>query len=234
MRDFRDAKAMARTLRQALAAKGLAISNSESLELVAQSLGARDWNTLAALIQAEPPATAEAPAAAAPAPDPPAPPPGAPAPTPASRQGFSPELETSLYRAVASASARGHSHTTVEHLLASLLDDPDARAVMAACAVDLATLRQSLTGFLDGLKLPPPEPDWTQAPTDAFHRVVRRAVIHVQSAGRYPVTGANVLVAIFSERESHAARFLAERGMDRYDAVNFIAHGVVKKGGAAA
>ena len=231
MRDFRDAKAMARTLRQALAAKGVELSNSESLELIAQALGARDWNTLAALIQAEPLAAAEAPTVAAPAPEPPVPPPGAPAPT---GQRFSPELEASLHRAVASATARSHSHTTLEHLLAALLDDPDAHAVMAACAVDIPTLRQSVAGFLDGLKLPPPEPDDGPAPTAGFHRVIQRAVIHVQTANRYPVTGANVLVAIFSERESHAARFLAERGLDRYDAVNFIAHGVVKKGGGAA
>src|SRR5580658_5991575 len=108
MRDFRDAKAMARTLRQALAAKGVTITNSESLELIAKALGAKDWNTLAAMIQAAEPVEA-----ATPRPSP------SPASPPSTGQRFSPELEASLHRAVALAVERKHQYTTLEHLLAA-------------------------------------------------------------------------------------------------------------------
>jgi hypothetical protein len=223
MRDFRDAKAMARTLRQALAAKGMKLSNSEALELVARMLGLRDWNTLAAAIQAAETAD-EAPPTPAPK-----------RPEPSVRQFFSPELEATLHRSVASANRRKHEYTTVEHLLLELLEDADAAAVLEACAVDVAALRMSLIGYVDeqlgGLVK---EDGGEPAPTAGFHRVIQRAVIHVQSSGRYAVTGANVLVAIFSERESRAYALLTEAGLTRFDAVNFIAHGVRKDGGKAA
>jgi hypothetical protein len=224
MRDFRDAKAMARTLRQALAAKGVTITNSESLELIAKALGAKDWNTLAAMIQAAEPVEA-----ATPRPSP------SPASPPSTGQRFSPELEASLHRAVALAVERKHQYTTLEHLLAALVEDADAATVMRACQVDLPALRQILTGYLDNeLTSLVWDGAETAGPTAGFHRVVQRAVIHVQSAGPYPVTGANLLLAIFSERESHAAAFLAQHGLNRYDAVNFIANGVVKPEGPAA
>jgi len=229
MRNFRDAKAMARTLRQALSAKGLRLSNSEALELVAKMLGARDWNTLAAAIEA-----AATPPEVAPAPPPLSAPPERPFRS-GSGQFFSPELEATLYRAVAVASRRKHQYTTLEHLLLELLDDADAAAVFEACAVDAALLRAGLISHVvEQLGSLVKEDGGEPVPTAGFHRVIQRAVIHVQSSGRNAVTGANVLVAIFSERESRAYALLEERGLTRYDAVNFIAHGVRKDGGKAA
>jgi hypothetical protein len=316
MRDFRDAKAMAQSIRTALAAKGVKITVGESLELIARALGAADWNTLAAAIKAAPETAEEVlsrppdnlaaldraanglgwdnwdalidalrtvgrdqPGRAPRQRTPLAPPPGnlamdrlavalgwkdwealaaalstvnpdqpgrrAPtdraAPTPpqpmSTGQRFSPALEATLHRSVALAAERKHGYNALEHLLLALLDDPDAAAVLQACAADLPALRATLLHYVDeDLKpltkmgdLEVGEP----APTAGFHRVIQRSVIHVQSAGRYPVTGANVLVAIFSERESHAAYFLQQQKVTRWDAVNFIAH-AVRKGGAAA
>jgi len=225
MRDFRDAKAMARDLRQALAAKGLKISVSEAFELVAKLLGQRDWNTLAAAIQAAAKAAA-APTASTPA----LKPPDAP-----QRHGsihFTPALEATLRRADGFAAQRKHEYTTLEHLLLALADDPDALAVLQACAVDAPELAGTLTKWIDNeltsLVLKDAE---APKPTAGFHRVVQRAVIHVQSSGRDEVTGANLLVAIFSERESRAFALLSERQMTRYDAVNFIANGIRKDSG---
>jgi hypothetical protein len=275
MRDFRDAKAMAQTIRAALTAKGLKITIAESLELIAKAFGSADWNTLSAAIKA-----AEAEKTAEPA----LPPPdsnaafdrlaialgwsdwgavlaalrtvapdqpgrrapvdrGAPLePQPAARTGrrFSPALEASLYRAISLATARRHGYTTLEHLLLALTDDVDAAAVMEACHADLGALRATLTRYIDEQLQSLKEMGDVEnpAPTAGFHRVVQRSVIHVQSAGRDQVTGANLLVAIFSERESHACAFLEAQRMNRYDAVAFIAHGVrpppPRKGGAAA
>ena len=115
------------------------------------------------------------------------------------------------------------------HLLA-LLDEPDAQQVMRACDVDIVQLRQSLTEYVeDELSTLVTDVEGSEAvPTAAFQRVIQRAAIHVQSSGRTEVTGANVLVAMFAERESNAAYFLQDQNMTRYDAVNFIAHGVAK------
>jgi ATP-dependent Clp protease ATP-binding subunit ClpA len=147
---------------------------------------------------------------------------------------FSRPLEESLHRAVAYANQRKHEYATLEHLLLSLTDDEDAAGVMRACDVDLAALKKSLTNYLDvELKSLIVEDGEDAKPTAGFQRVIQRAVIHVQSSGRDEVSGANVLVAIFSERESHAAYFLQEQDMTRYDAVNFIAHGIAKKAGAS-
>jgi ATP-dependent Clp protease ATP-binding subunit ClpA len=148
---------------------------------------------------------------------------------------FSTALEATLHRSVGLAVARKHSYTTLEHLLLALTDDPDASAVLAACKVDLARLKRTLIRYIDDelLSLVQKEEDGQQAPTAGFHRVVQRAAIHVQSSGRSQVTGANILVAMFSEAESHARFFLSEQGMTRHDAVNFIAHGI-SKGDAAA
>ncbi|WP_421738425.1 ATP-dependent Clp protease ATP-binding subunit ClpA [Caulobacter sp.] len=147
---------------------------------------------------------------------------------------FSRPLEESLHRAVAYANQRKHEYATLEHLLLSLTDDDDAAGVMRACDVDLAALKKSLANYLDvELASLVVDDEEDAKPTAGFQRVIQRAVIHVQSSGREEVTGANVLVAIFSERESHAAYFLQEQDMTRYDAVNFIAHGIAKKAGAS-
>jgi ATP-dependent Clp protease ATP-binding subunit ClpA len=147
---------------------------------------------------------------------------------------FSRNLEETLHRAVAFANQRKHEYATLEHLLLALLDDQDAAAVMNACDVDLPALKKSLINYLDTELTSLIVEDGEDAkPTAGFQRVIQRAVIHVQSSGRDDVTGANVLVAIFSERESHAAYFLQEQEMTRYDAVNFIAHGIAKKAGAS-
>jgi ATP-dependent Clp protease ATP-binding subunit ClpA len=146
---------------------------------------------------------------------------------------FSRHLEESLHRAVAFANQRKHEYATLEHLLLSLIDDEDAAGVMRACDVDLAALKTTLNNYVDNELRSLVVDDGEDAkPTAGFQRVIQRAVIHVQSSGREEVTGANVLVAIFSERESHAAYFLQEQDMTRYDAVNYIAHGIAKKAGA--
>jgi len=145
---------------------------------------------------------------------------------------FSRPLEETLHRAVHYANERRHEYATLEHLLLALLDDADASAVMSACNVDLTALKTALTLYVDNDLAALATADGDDAkPTAGFQRVIQRAVIHVQSSGREDVTGANVLVAIFSERESHAAYFLQEQDMTRYDAVNFIAHGIAKKPG---
>ena len=143
---------------------------------------------------------------------------------------FSNTLEQAIHAALAQANARRHELATLEHLLLALLEEPDATKVMKACGVDLDALRVTLEEFIeDELSTLVTEVDGSEAvPTAAFQRVIKRAAIHVQSSGRTEVTGANVLVAIFAERESNAAYFLQEQDMTRYDAVNFIAHGVAK------
>ena len=143
---------------------------------------------------------------------------------------FSTTLEQAIHAALALANARRHELATLEHLLLALIDEPDAAKVMQACSVDLDALRKTLVDFIDDdLSTLVTDVEGSEAvPTAAFQRVIQRAAIHVQSSGRTEVTGANVLVAIFAERESNAAYFLQEQDMTRYDAVNFIAHGVAK------
>ena len=143
---------------------------------------------------------------------------------------FSKTLEEAIHFALSLANERKHELATLEHLLLALIDEPDAARVMKACGVNLDTLRESLTRFVDNeLEALVSDVDGSEAaPTTGFQRVIQRAAIHVQSSGRTEVTGANVLVAIFAERESHAAFFLQEQDMTRYDAVNYISHGVAK------
>ena len=143
---------------------------------------------------------------------------------------FTKTLENAIHSALAMANARRHELATLEHLLLALIDEPDAARVMQACGVDLEALRKQLLDYIDEeLSTLISEVDGIEAsPTTAFQRVIQRAAIHVQSSGKQEVTGANVLVAIFAERESNAAYFLQEQDMTRYDAVNFIAHGVAK------
>jgi ATP-dependent Clp protease ATP-binding subunit ClpA len=149
------------------------------------------------------------------------------------RPMLSRNLEQSLHRALMLATERRHEYATLEHLLLSLADDQDAVAVLRACNVDVDKLRRDLTDFIDTslVDLVSNAHAAEPKPTAGFQRVVQRAAIHVQSSGREEVTGANVLVALFSERESHAVYFLQMQDMTRLDAVNYISHGVAKAPG---
>ncbi len=138
-------------------------------------------------------------------------------------------LEQTLHRALALANERRHEYATLEHLLLALSEDQDAIAVMRACSVDIDRLRKDLVSYLDNeLSNLVTGRIEDAKPTAGFQRVLQRAAIHVQSSGREEVTGANVLVALFSERESHAVYFLQEQDMTRFDAVNYISHGIAK------
>jgi ATP-dependent Clp protease ATP-binding subunit ClpA len=138
-------------------------------------------------------------------------------------------LEHTLRQALAQANARRHEYATLEHLLLALTEDQDAIAVLRACGVDITKLRTEITDYIDtelsNLSAARPE---DSKPTAGFQRVLQRAAIHVQSSGREEVTGANVLIALFSERESHAVYFLQAQEMTRFDAVNFVSHGIAK------
>jgi ATP-dependent Clp protease ATP-binding subunit ClpA len=138
-------------------------------------------------------------------------------------------LEQTLRQALAQANARRHEYATLEHLLLALTEDQDAVAVMRACGVDITKLRKDVTDYIDAelANLAVTRPDDAK-PTAGFQRVLQRAAIHVQSSGREEVTGANVLIALFSERESHAVYFLQAQEMTRFDAVNFVSHGIAK------
>ena len=144
---------------------------------------------------------------------------------------FSRGLEKALHQAMNLARERNHEFATLEHLLLALTDDRETIAVLTGCDVDIDALKSDLEDFineeLDSLIVASGQ---DARPTAAFQRVIQRAVIHVQSSGREEVTGANVLVAIFAERESHAAYFLEQQDMSRLDAVNFISHGITKSG----
>ncbi|WP_375705424.1 Clp protease N-terminal domain-containing protein, partial [Bartonella sp. AA86SXKL] len=124
-----------------------------------------------------------------------------------------------------------HEYATLEHLLLALLDDADASSVIRACQVDVEELRERLTNYIQSELDAQMRNDEDTKPTTFFQRVIQRAVIHAQSAGKDEVSGANVLVAIFSERESYAAYFLQEMGMTRYDVVRFISHGITRDDG---
>ncbi|MEH3106212.1 MAG: ATP-dependent Clp protease ATP-binding subunit ClpA [Sphingomonas fennica] len=144
---------------------------------------------------------------------------------------FARALEQTLHNALTAASSRRHEYATLEHLLLALISDEHASKVMTACGVDLGELKEAVTTYLDteldALKV---EGDTDPSPTSGFQRVVQRAILHVQSSGREEVTGGNVLVALFSERESYAVFFLQQQDMSRLDAVSFISHGVGKAG----
>ena len=143
-------------------------------------------------------------------------------------------LEKTLHRALALANERRHEYATLEHLLLSLTEDQDAVAVLRACSIDLDKLRRDLGQYIDNELANLVSAHVEDAkPTASFQRVLQRAAIHVQSSGREEVTGANVLVAMFAERESHAIYFLQEQDMTRFDAVNYISHGIAKTPGRA-
>ncbi|WP_260926145.1 ATP-dependent Clp protease ATP-binding subunit ClpA [Novosphingobium sp. 9] len=144
---------------------------------------------------------------------------------------FAQSLEKTLHSALSHASERSHEYATLEHLLLALIDDADAAQVMQACGVDLGDLGDVVRQYLDqeyqSLKT---EEKGDPAPTAGFQRVIQRAILHVQSSGKDTVTGANVLVALFSERDSYAVYFLQQQDMSRLDAVSFISHGIGKGG----
>ena len=199
-----------------------------AFDRLAMALGWNDWDALVAALRAISP---DQPGRRAPGDR------GEPLEAPPVQRGthFGPMLQASLERAVALATERKHGYTTIEHLLLSLTDDAVAAEVLTACGVDLVTLKASLVRYLDAelrslvdLGDPGQPP-----PTAGFHRIVQRAVMHVQTSGRHVVTSANLLVAIFNETECRAYHFLQAQGMTRHDAVNFIARGI-RKGDAAA
>src|SRR5260221_432011 len=141
-------------------------------------------------------------------------------------------LEQALHHAIKLASDRHHEYATLEHLLLALMDDTDASQVMKACNVDMDALRKSVQKYIDeDLSTLVMDESEEAKPTTGFQRVVQRAVLHVQNSGRDEVTGANVLVALFTERESHAVYFLQEQNMTRLDAVSYISHGIAKRPG---
>src|SRR5215510_9168999 len=138
------------------------------------------------------------------------------------------ELEVSLHMAFMDARQKRHEFITVEHLLLALLDNPSASEVLRACAADIDELRKLLTEFINEHTPVVSGEDVDTQPTLGFQRVIQRAILHVQSSGKKEVTGANVLVAIFGEKDSHAVYFLHQKGVTRLDVVNFISHGITK------
>ena len=142
---------------------------------------------------------------------------------------LSSNLEKTLHKALSVANDRDHEYATLEHLLYALTEDQDAMAVLRSCGISIPDLKDQLETYMDNEFSELVNPEVEEAkPTTAFQRVLQRAAIHVQSSGRDEVTGANVLVALFSERESHAVYFLQEQDMTRFDAVNYISHGIAK------
>jgi ATP-dependent Clp protease ATP-binding subunit ClpA len=139
------------------------------------------------------------------------------------------ELEVSLHMAFVEARQKRHEFITVEHLLLALLDNPSAAEVLRACAADIEELRREVSGFIDQhTPTVPGDGEIDTQPTLGFQRVIQRAILHVQSSGKKEVNGANVLVAIFGEKDSHAVYFLQKQGVSRLDVVNFISHGITK------
>src|SRR5574342_869074 len=139
------------------------------------------------------------------------------------------ELEVSLHMAFVEARQKRHEFITVEHLLLALLDNPSAAEVLRACAVNVDELRKQFTEFInEHTPTVAGSGEVDTQPTLGFQRVIQRAILHVQSSGKKEVTGANVLVAIFGEKDSHAVYFLQQQGIARLDVVNYISHGITK------
>lgn len=205
MRDYRDAKNMAHTLRNALAEKNCKVTISESLELIARLFGVRDWNTLSALIKNSDLA-ADSPVAR----------------KQTSGLRFAANTEETLHRALAAGSDRGQLEVCVEHLLLALTEDPDATAIIKAAGVDPRVLREELFRSIEVQTASSGGPGGAPVPSHAFQRVVQRAILDAQSSGGSAVTGADLLVAIFSVQGSAAVRVLQEHGIDRTRAVKFV------------
>jgi hypothetical protein len=204
MRDFRNAKAMAQTLRAALATKGVKITIGQSLELIAEIFGVADWNTLAAAIREETSISGEKVS------------PPQPAVGSSSFPPLSSALAATLHRAVGFASQRKHEYVTLEHLLLALIDDDDASTVMRVCGAGLGALAEKLVGYLDNeLMKIVIDNGADPKPTATFQRVVQRAEVLRKALGRSMITGANILQAITFETQSPAAQLLGEQGMTR-------------------
>ncbi|OYY66633.1 glyoxalase superfamily protein [Sphingomonas sp. 28-62-11] len=201
MRDFRDAKQMAQTLREALASKHHRISVGESLELIAHLFGIADWNTLSARIKVDEHALE----------------------TPSTQRKaatiqFTRTTEEALIRALREAAERGQGEATLDHLLLSLTRDPDAVAMIKACGINLTAFRNLVAGSLEGdVGDKGNHPVHDAIPSPSFQRTVQRAILDLQAGGGESLTGANLLIAILSEEESAAARLLRENGIDRHD-----------------
>ena len=208
MRDYRDAKSMAHMLREALAAKHYKITVGESLELIAHLFGVADWNTLSALIKDSGDKRA-APAAHG------------------RRQGprFALTLEAALHRSLHAAHVRGEQYATVEHLLFSLTEDPDATAIIKQVGLDPAAIRAFLAPSLGRPSSAPRVFSGDPTPSPAFQRVVQRAILDAQASGEWNITAAHLLVAILSEEDSTAARLLQDHGLSRDAALKFLARG---------
>jgi len=204
MRDYRDAKAMARTLRETLAAKHHKITVGESLEIIARLFGVADWNTLSAVIKNSERVGNS---------------------TDARGRGggvqFASTTEQALHRALRIASDRGHSQATAEHLLLSLTKDPDASAILKAQAINLSAMTEQISRSIEagtrsdsrgGANDPTAGPDPVPSPT--FQRVVQRAILDLHATGGGSVTGAHLLTAISSNEDSIAARILREHGIE--------------------
>ncbi|MGA7749794.1 MAG: Clp protease N-terminal domain-containing protein, partial [Gallionella sp.] len=139
------------------------------------------------------------------------------------------ELEVSLHLAFVEARQKRHEFITVEHLLLTMLDNASAAKVLRACGVNIDELRQVLTDFIAShTPVTPGDQEVDTQPTVGFQRVIQRAILHVQSTNKKEVTGANILVALFGEKDSHAVYFLTQRNVNRLDVVNYIAHGIDK------
>ena len=143
---------------------------------------------------------------------------------------FTKSLENAISHAFKFASEKNHQYVTLEHLLFSLTDETDALNVMKACSVDTDLLKENLEYYIDNEldNIVNSEKESDPQPTAGFQRVIQRSIVHVQSSGKNEVTGANILVSLFAERESHATYFLQEQEVTRYDVVNFISHGITK------
>jgi hypothetical protein len=197
MRDYRDAKIMARTLREALSARTHKLTVGESLEIIAHLFGVADWNTLSVIINK-------------------------PGPEPEStetrrrfRTRFAQTTEQALRRTLRIAGDQGQSHATVEHLLLSLIKDPDAAAIMKAHAVDLVAIQENTTLAIGIDKQSDGDAGTSDpAPSPAFQRVVQQAILDVEEAGGGSITGAHLLTAIFSAEDSTAVRILREHGVN--------------------
>jgi hypothetical protein len=208
MRDFRDAKAMAQTLRASLASKGFRMTVSQSLELIAELFGMPDWNTLAAAIRrGEPKQAADASAK-----------PDASARWPSA---LTLDLETTLQRAVAYAEDRRHEFVTLEHLLLALVDDNDALAAMKAADIDLTMLKQDLESYIVlELRVLQSNDSRLPTPTHAFRRALYRAAVRTKTLQR-PTNGSDVLTAMFDQTESPAVWLLKEQGLSRKKIAQF-------------
>jgi Glyoxalase superfamily protein/Clp amino terminal domain, pathogenicity island component len=210
MRDFHDAKAIAHTLRATLAAQGLKLTNSQSLELTAEAFGVANWNTLSASIKGEARAAREDVSQPSASKDTPVLP-------------FSTEFAESMRRALSLANQRKQEYATLEHLLLALIDDPDASAAMKASNPNLGVLKANLVSYIDhGLKRLVVDNGLNCQPSPAFQRVVQRAGLQAKGLNRPMVSGGDALLAIFAEAASPAVRLLGEQGISRETVANLM------------